>query len=110
MTTIKCSLGLFPGEEPLRKRAPAVDENGRPLSDFMVLFPGLREKPRPHIQRTLSEIHAVLAAFGPDVVFAEVNLRLNLLWVSIRPIHGISNEICGALQHRIPYAKRISHL
>src|SRR3990167_9086558 len=32
--------------EPLRKRAPAFDEHGKALSDFMVLIPGLVKKPQ----------------------------------------------------------------
>ena len=43
-------------------------------------------------------------------MFAEFNLTLNLLWVSIRPIHGIRFEIAGAIQQQVPDAKLVSHI
>ena len=100
----------FPPAEPLRKRAPAFDEHGRALSDFMVLFPGLAKKPQHRIQDTVERIQAVFANFKHAVVFAELNLKLNLLWISIRPIPGIRFEIAGALRELIPEAKLVSHI
>jgi hypothetical protein len=96
--------------EPLRKRAPSHDEYGRPLSDFMMLIPGLRDKPRHMIDSTVQEVHLALTRFSHAVVFAEFNLRLNLLWVSIRPIQGVRFEIAGAIQRHVPEAKLISHI
>lgn len=96
--------------EPLRDRAPSRDEQGNPLSDFMVLFPGLKEKPRALINRTIRDIHLALTRFEHAVVFAEFNTRLNLLWVSIRPIRGIRFEIAGAIQERVPEARLVSHI
>ncbi len=103
-------LPLLDASEPLRKRAPVFDENGRPLSDFMVVIPGLRKKSQLRIQQTLKEIHGTLARFGDTVVFAELNLKLNLLWVSIRPVAGIRFEITEALRQSIPNARLISHM
>ncbi|MDX5446729.1 MAG: hypothetical protein LPJ87_11860 [Zoogloeaceae bacterium] len=106
-------LSLFPlmdAAEPLGKRAPAVDEHGKALSDFMMIIPGLRDKPRQLIQQTLYEIHSALACFQHAVVFAELNLKLNLLWVSIRPLHGIRIEIATAVQNRVPEARLVSHI
>ncbi len=103
-------LPILDASEPLRKRAPIVDENGRPLSDFMVLIPGLRKKSQLRIQQTLNDIHCILNGFGDTVVFAEMNLKLNLLWVSIRPVAGIRFEITEALRHTIPSARLVSHL
>ncbi|HHJ12971.1 MAG TPA: hypothetical protein ENJ79_01135 [Gammaproteobacteria bacterium] len=103
-------LPLLDASEPLRKRAPVVDEQGRPLSDFMVLIPGLRCKSPWRIQRTMKDIHRILSGFGDTVVFAEVNLRLNLLWVSIRPVSGIRFEITEALRLSIPDVRLVSHL
>jgi hypothetical protein len=70
--------------EPLRKRAPAFDEHGKALSDFMVLFPGLVRKPQHYIQSTIEHIQKVFADHGQAVVFAELNLKLSLLWISVR--------------------------
>ncbi len=106
-------LSLFPlldAAEPLRKRAPVVDENGRALSDFMVIIPDLRKRPQIRIQQTMQEIHRILSRFGDQVVFAEVNLKLNLLWVSIRPVAGIRFEITEALRGSIPDVRLVSHI
>jgi len=96
--------------EPLRMRAPSHDEQGRPLSDFMMLIPGLRDKPKHLIDHTIQDVHIALTYFSHAVVFAEFNLRLNLLWVSIRPIQGIRFEIASAIQRHVPEAKLISHV
>ena len=106
-------VALFPlldSSEPLRNRAPAVDEHGKALSDFMMIIPGLRDKPRQLIQQTLFDIQSTLACFQHAVVFAELNIKLNLLWVSIRPLHGIRMEIANAVQLRVPDARRVSHI
>lgn len=106
-------LSLFPlldASQPLRKRAPAVDENGRALSDFMVIIPDLRKRSELQIQAVMQDIHRVLSGFGEVVVFAELNLKLNLLWVSIRPVTGIRNEIAQALRVCIPEARLVAHI
>jgi hypothetical protein len=106
-------LSLFPlldASQPLRKRAPAVDENGRALSDFMIIIPNLRKRSEQRIQQTMQDIHRVLAGFDDSVVFAELNLRLNLLWISIRPITGIRDDIAHALRAVIPDARLVSHI
>jgi hypothetical protein len=96
--------------EPLRKRAPTHDENGRPLCDFMMLIPGLRDKPKHLVDTTIQNVHIVLTQFRSAVVFAEFNLKLNLLWVSIRPINGIRFVIASAIQEHVPEAKLVSHI
>jgi hypothetical protein len=96
--------------EPLGKRAPAIDENGNALSDFMMIFPRLREQPEPRIRKTIDLVHEVLARYHHAVVFAEFNLKLNLLWVSIRPITGIRFEIARAMQEKVPLARLVSHI
>ena len=76
----------------------------------MLLIPGLRDKPRHIIDTTLRDVHLALTQFSHAVVFAEFNLKLNLLWVSIRPIQGIRFEIAGAIQEQVPEAKLVSHI
>lgn len=110
MNTPRLTLSILDASEPLRKRAPIVDEHGKALSDFMVIFPGLRKKSALRIQTTTREIHMVLSSFGDAVVFAELNLAMNLLWVSIRPIAGIRFQIAEALRSRIPSARLVSHI
>ena len=110
MNLPKLSIEFTDASEPLRNRAPSHDEHGRPLSDFMMLIPGLRDKPRHLIDSTLQDVHIALTHFSHAVVFAEFNIKLNLLWVSIRPIQGIRYEIASAIQQQVPEAKLVSHI
>ena len=110
MTLPRLSIHFHDAAEPLRNRAPSHDENGNTLSDFMVLVPGLKQKPQNLINKTINELHLVLAHFDHAVVFAEFNVRLNLLWVSVKPIHGVRFEIVGAIQERVPEARLVSHI
>ncbi|HHJ15254.1 MAG TPA: hypothetical protein ENJ80_00995 [Gammaproteobacteria bacterium] len=110
MDSLKLSLSILDASEPLRKRAPQVDEDGKPLTDFMVIIPGLRKKSRPHIERTTDEIHRILGCYSDVVVFAELNLALNLLWVSTRPASGKHFEIADAIRSSVPDARLVSHM
>jgi hypothetical protein len=110
MNLPRITVAYHTSAEPLRKRAPSHDEQGRPLSDFMMLIPGLRDKPKHLVDDTVRDVHIALTHFRHAVVFAEFNLRLNLLWVSIRPIEGIRYEIAGAIQRQVPGAKLVSHI
>ena len=109
MSRLIVSPTLIPAE-PLRKRVPTFDEKGNALSDFIVLFPGLVKKPQHLVQETIKHIQAVFAAYEHAVVFAELNLKLNLLWISVRPIPGMRFEIIQALRTLIPEAKLVSHI
>ncbi|MFZ5574386.1 MAG: hypothetical protein ACOY5S_04175 [Pseudomonadota bacterium] len=99
--------GLLPGA-PLWQRAPTRDVNGRLLADFMMLIPRLRAQPPLEIERTSRELHAILA-LHQEVVFADLNLRLNLLWVSLRPRPGAISELVAAIRLRVPQAVLIAH-
>lgn len=101
---------MFLPAEPLRKRAPAFDEHGKALSDFMVLIPGLVKKPQHLIQATIEHIQTVFADFNHVVVFAELNLKLSLLWVSVKPVPGVRFQISEALRAVIPEARLVSHI
>ena len=52
----------------------------------------------------------MLTHFSHVVMFAEFNLKLNLLWVSIRSIQGLRLEIASAIQEQVPGAKLVSHI
>lgn len=108
MAPLKLSPRLEPCE-PLWKRVPARDENGRPLSDFMMLIPKMRSWPQGRIDRALEAFTGVLADYRHAVVFADLNLRLNILWVTVRPIPGIGLEIAAALKLRVPEALLVAN-
>ena len=95
--------------EPLWQRVPTRDQDGRPLSDFMMLIPKLRSRPRLRLQRTIRDIHQVLRQYERAVVFADLNLKLNVLWVSVKPIPGICLELPAAIKLRVPEAMLVAH-
>ena len=95
-------------QEPLYKRLPKHDEDGRFLSDFMMLIPGLKHRTGQHLKIRLETIHAVLGGHD-DVVFADLNAPLNLLWVSVRTRHGLINELVAEIRLHIPEARLVGH-
>jgi len=98
---------LHPGGA-LLDRLPKADEYGRPLSDFMMLIPGLRDWPAQRRQEVLGLLHGVLGAFR-EVVFADMNVPLNLLWVSVKAKPGIIIDLAVAIQAHVPEARLVGH-
>ena len=94
--------------EPLWKIVPTRDAEGRRLVDFMMLVPRLRTRPRHYIEATAARIHGVLARYD-EVVFVDLNLSLNVLWVSLRFRPGIVLEISGAIRLCVPEAVLVAH-
>jgi hypothetical protein len=94
--------------EPLWKRVPTRTEAGELAADFMMLFIGLRQL-TPHTQQSIFEqLYEVLNIYENFILFAEVNLRINTLWVSHKPRPGLGAEIAAMIHDRIPQAKLIS--
>ena len=110
MQLVRSATSLFALEEsgPLYERVPTRDESGRLLSDFMVLIPGLRERPGHEFVASLARLQAVLVSFS-EVVFVDLNVPLNLLWVSVRPRSGLILELFGAVRMHLPEAKLVGH-
>ncbi len=106
-TTLTAFAGPGPGL-PLWQVAPTRDGAGRRLTDFMMLIPRLRSRPRAEIEQASRDIQAVLA-LHQDVVFADLNLKLNLLWVSLRPRPGAISELVAAIRLRVPEAVLVAH-
>lgn len=98
---------LEPGV-PLWQRAPTRDSDGQCLTDFMMLFPRLGQQSVAEIERVSRIIRSVLA-LRSEVVFADLNLKLNLLWVSLKPRQGAIAEIAAILRTLIPGALLIAH-
>ena len=98
---------LHQNNEPLYKRAPTHDEQGKPYADFMMLIPKLNRAGAPELKHKLAGLQAVLVNHS-EVVFADLNMRLNLLWVSIKPRIGLIERIAVDIQQRVPEAKLIS--
>jgi hypothetical protein len=107
MFEMTCNTNLEPAE-PLWKRVPTRDEYGHLLGDFMMIIDGLRSKPYYQIESTIRLIQEILSRYGHHVVFADLNLKLNVLWVSVRPTPGICLELAAAIHAQIPDAKIVA--
>ena len=99
---------LEPNHEPLYKRLPTRDENGKFLCDFMMLIPGLRNLSESNLNDRMADLHSLLGGHD-DVVFADLNTPLNLLWVSVRARHGVIRELAAEIQLRVPEARLVGH-
>ena len=102
-TQLSVTQALLPNT-PLIDRIPKRDENGKPLSDFMMIIPKLRDRPTHQLNQILAEIQAVAAMFEKDVMYLDINLKLNLLWVSVRAVPGILTQLPAAIRQRVPEA------
>ena len=100
---VMLSVDMAPAE-PLWKIAPTRDENGDPISDFLMIIPKLRQKPENHIKRTLNNIDYALKQFSKSVVFANMDMKLNTLWVSFKSEPGLFMEIAAAIKLQVPEA------
>jgi hypothetical protein len=69
----------------------------------MMLIPGLRDLPESAYQLRLGAIQAVLGSYS-EVVFADLNVPRNLLWVSLKPVPGMVAGVAAAIQSRVPEA------
>ena len=97
------SLNQVPAK-PRYKRAPRQDEHGKPFSDFMMIIPRLRTRPQHLIQETIGKIQRVLLRYSSIVVFADLNLKLNVLWVIVRPNPGICLNLPLEINSQVPEA------
>lgn len=98
---------LHKNSEPLYDRAPTLDENGKPYADFMMLIPKLNRVAPVELKQKMAAIQAALLAH-PEIVFADLNMRINVLWVSFRPRRGLIEQVALDIQQGIPEAKLIS--
>ena len=72
----------------------------------MMLIPGMRSWPGRKRGDAIANMHGVLNGFS-EVVYADLNLGLILLLVSVSPRYGVITEICVELQRHIPEAKLV---
>jgi hypothetical protein len=102
-SNLKLSVGLSPAE-PLWKLAPTRDKDGGPVSDLLLIIPKLKTKPEHYIKDTLANIEFALKQFNNDILFANLDMKLNTLWVSFKAVPGIYSEIVSTLKINVPEA------
>ena len=100
---LKLSIGLTPAE-PLWKLAPTRDKDGGPVSDLLMIIPKLKTKPEQYIKDTLANIEFALKQFSNEVIFANVDMKLNTLWVSFKAVPGVYGDIVSTLRNNVPEA------
>lgn len=98
---------VMESHRPLYERVPTRDVDGRRLSDFMVLIPGLRNRPQYQFVDILARLQAVLGQFA-EVVFVDLNVPLNLLWISVRSRPRIIREVATAILLHVPEARLVA--
>jgi len=94
--------------EPLWKRAPTRDKTGKPYADFMMLIPGLKKFEPSRLNDIINKMGAVLNAYENHIIMADLNLKINVLWVTLEPHVGLSTEIAALIHHAVPEAKLVS--
>lgn len=100
---LKLSIDLAPAE-PLWKLAPTRDENGGPVSDVLMIIPKLKTKSERHIKDTLANIEFALKQFNNEILFANMDMKLNTLWVSFKAVPGVYVDIVATLRMNVPEA------
>jgi len=89
---------------PLWRLAPTHGADGHSLADFMMLIPGLVKRPRAAQRRIEGAIREVCESFAGQVVFAEINYPINVLWVSVAAERGLTGRVAREIRRRVPEA------
>ena len=100
---LKLSINITPAE-PLWKLAPTRDEDGGPVSDLLMIIPKLKTRPEDYIKDTLANIEFALKQFKDEILFANVDMKLNTLWVSFKAVPGVYGDIVDTLRMNVPEA------
>jgi hypothetical protein len=89
---------------PLWRLVPTRGGDGRCLADFMMLIPGLNTRPRPAREHVAKVVREVCEAYGEQVRFADINCKINVLWVSLEADPGLAGRLARSIQQRVPEA------
>lgn len=98
----------FQPSEPLWQRVPTHDDAGNPYADFVMLIPGLKKFEAVFLEEIINKLNSVFKLYEKDIILVDLNLKINTLWVTLRPRIGLSSEIAALIHHLVPQAKLIS--
>jgi hypothetical protein len=107
--TTSPSTSRWQPSEPLWQRAPARQADGAPLADLMMLVPHLKHYSEVQLNHLQSMLEKVRQEFGEKIVFTDINLKLNVLWVTVLPEPGLCREVALAIRKRIPEAVMVGN-
>ena len=99
--------GFLPAQ-PLWQRVPTRDEHGQLLGDFMMFIPRLKHYSTTMMQEVLAKIEKILSPYQQYVMYVDINLKTNTLWISHKQIPGLGLEIAAVIHHVIPEAKLVA--
>jgi hypothetical protein len=74
------------------------------MADFMMLIPGLASRPRLCRDQVAAGIREACESYGDQVVFADVNYTINVLWVSVVAEPGLGGRVARSIRERVPDA------
>lgn len=94
---------------PLWKLVPKRDSSGRAYSDFMMMAPGLKGRSGKELAVVARVIQGVLSRFGDGIAFADFNVNLRVLWVSLQCQPGLMSRVVAALRVHVPELKLVAH-
>jgi hypothetical protein len=90
--------------EPLWRLAPTRADDGSGMADFMMLIPGLAARSRMEREHVAGVVREVCAGYGDQVAFADINYRINVLWVSVAAVPGLAGRVAASIRQRVPDA------
>lgn len=93
--------------QPLWRLAPTHAADGRSVADFMMLIPGLGTRPAAARSALTERVREVCEAYGSQVVFADINYSLNVLWVSVDAEPGLAARVANSIRGRVPDARLV---
>ncbi|GMR16723.1 MAG: hypothetical protein BMS9Abin31_1094 [Gammaproteobacteria bacterium] len=74
----------------------------------MMLIPGIRSFEPSHFRDIVNKLEAVLKHFEDDIILADLNLKINVLWVTMQAHQGLTADIAALIHHVVPEAKLVS--
>lgn len=89
---------------PLWRLAPTHADDGQSLADFMMLIPGLKQRPEAVRDRVAQLIREVCESYDGQVAFADINYSINVLWVSVAAEPGLAGRVAQSIRSRVPDA------
>lgn len=70
----------------------------------MMLIPKLGKRTPDDINQRVSRISQVLEEYKHVIVFADLNLKINILWLSFVAVPGLTYELSAAIKMQVPEA------
>ena len=94
---------------PLWQRVPTHTDTGELAFDFMIIVRQLNKLELIKQKLAMEQIYSVLNTYSNVILLADLNLKINLLWVSHLPRPNLSFEITSRIIDVYPLARLISH-